>query len=191
MGRFSWIGCAIMAVLISACAQTDAGVTTAVKSKMAADDLVKAYKIDVDTKEHIVTLTGSVDSTAARERAVELARNTQGVGSVIDNLVVSPAPASTTGIETTTDGLDRAGGATRDAARDAGAVVSDAAITSAVKTKFLADPAVAGLKIDVDTKDGVVTLSGILPASSERQRAVVLARETSGVKAVVDQIKVK
>ena len=43
---------AVSAVVLAftvACSQSDAGITTAVKSKMAADDTVKAYKIDVDT----------------------------------------------------------------------------------------------------------------------------------------------
>ena len=40
-----------------ACSQTDAGITTAVKSKLAADDTVKAYKVDVDTQNKVVTLS--------------------------------------------------------------------------------------------------------------------------------------
>jgi hypothetical protein len=43
-------------MVIAACSQSDAGVTTAVKSKLIADDTVKAYKMDVDTKDKIVTL---------------------------------------------------------------------------------------------------------------------------------------
>ena len=43
------------AVFAVACGQTDAGITTAVKSKMAADDTVKAYQIDVDTSDKVVT----------------------------------------------------------------------------------------------------------------------------------------
>ena len=202
MSRISWIGCAILAAtLVSGCGQTDPGITSAVKTKFAADDVVKAHEINVDTKDHVVTLTGSVDSPLARERAVQLARNTDGVASVVDNLVVGPPATSTTG----TDNLDRtiddsvnraeeaiknAGDRAGEAAKDAGAVMSDAAITSAVKTKFLADPDVSGLKIDVDTANGVVTLTGVLPARTEKQRAINLARETSGVKSVVDHLKI-
>ena len=50
------------AMMTAACSQSDAGITTAVKSKLAADDTVKAYRIDVDTKDKVVTLKGNVDT---------------------------------------------------------------------------------------------------------------------------------
>jgi osmotically-inducible protein OsmY len=65
-----------------------ARVTAKIKSKMALDDLVKARNIDVDTNGTVVTLTGLVGSEAERKRAVELAKETEGVTSVIDHLKV-------------------------------------------------------------------------------------------------------
>ena len=62
--------------------------TTKIKSKMALDDSVKALDINVDTADGVVTLTGTVRSQAERTRAVQLARETQGVKSVNDRLVV-------------------------------------------------------------------------------------------------------
>src|SRR5689334_23550213 len=90
------------AILLSASAlaasvassQTDAGTTSAVKSKMASDDTVKASEINVDTHNHVVTLNGTVGSKAERERAVMIARNTKGVNSVIDDLRVGPVATS-------------------------------------------------------------------------------------------------
>jgi hyperosmotically inducible periplasmic protein len=77
---------------------------------------------------------------------------------------------------------------TTSAAQAAGTVVTDAAITSAVKTKLLGDKVVGGLKIDVDTEQGVVTLSGPVHSAAERTEAVRLARTTSGVKNVVNKL---
>ena len=77
-----------------ACSQTDAGITSAVKSKMAADDTVKASEINVDTHDHVVTLNGTVGSQAEKERAVMIARNTNGVNSVVDDLRVGPVATS-------------------------------------------------------------------------------------------------
>src|SRR5437868_1968080 len=77
-----------------ACAQTDAGITSAVKSKLAADDTVKAYQVDVDTSNHVVTLKGNVNTSLAKERAVEIARNTDGVRDVIDQLRVADTAAT-------------------------------------------------------------------------------------------------
>ena len=65
-----------------------AAVTAKIKSKMVLDDLVKARNIHVETNGTVVTLTGVVDSEAERKRAVELAKETEGVTSVIDHLRV-------------------------------------------------------------------------------------------------------
>jgi hyperosmotically inducible periplasmic protein len=77
------------------------------------------------------------------------------------------------------------------AADKAGTVIQDSAITATVKTALLADPDVKGLKIDVDTKNGVVTLKGTADRSVNRDRAVAIAKDTSGVKSVDDQLVVK
>ena len=72
-------------------------------------------------------------------------------------------------------------GADRDgedqAAAKNGDATADAAITAAVKTKLLADTKVGGLKIDVDTKDHVVTLTGQVHSAAERAEAVRLAQD--------------
>ncbi|HUR20452.1 MAG TPA: BON domain-containing protein [Vicinamibacterales bacterium] len=62
--------------------------TLKIKSKMALDDLVKARTINVDTTGSVVTLTGTVESSQERERAVRLARETAGVANVVDKLQV-------------------------------------------------------------------------------------------------------
>jgi osmotically-inducible protein OsmY len=67
---------------------SEGALTAKIKSKMALDDHVKARAIDVDTSGSIVTLTGAVASTAERDRAVTLARDTEGVSRVVDRLHV-------------------------------------------------------------------------------------------------------
>jgi hyperosmotically inducible protein len=69
-------------------AATDAGLTAKIKSKMALVDTVKAINIDVDTTNGIVTLNGFVPDAQARDRAVQLARETEGVVSVEDRLTI-------------------------------------------------------------------------------------------------------
>jgi osmotically-inducible protein OsmY len=59
-----------------------------------------------------------------------------------------------------------------------------------VKSKFLADARIAGMKINVDTKGSVVTLSGTVASAAEKQHAVQVAKDTDGVKSVVDRLKV-
>ena len=93
----SLVGMAALVGTMVACSQTDPGVTTAVKAKLAMDETVKAYKIDVDTKDGVVTLSGTVDTAEAKTRAVEVARTTKGVTSVQDQLAVGPPAVPTSG----------------------------------------------------------------------------------------------
>ena len=69
-------------------ALSDGALSAKIKSKMALDDQVKARTISVDTKGSVVTLTGTVDSSAERDRAVRLAKETDGVTKVVDNIAV-------------------------------------------------------------------------------------------------------
>src|SRR5262245_52665649 len=66
----------------------EAAVTAKIKAKMALDDSVKSRAIDVTTNGSRVTLTGSVESIAERDRAMRIARETDGVTQVIDRLDV-------------------------------------------------------------------------------------------------------
>jgi hyperosmotically inducible periplasmic protein len=81
----------------------------------------------------------------------------------------------------------RTGAVTGDApepTRSVGEHIDDAVITAAVKTRLLEDPQVKGLKIDVDTREGVVFLTGSVRSQLESDRAVEVARATEHVKEV-------
>src|SRR5512134_1362861 len=81
--------------LLASCAQTtDAGITGTVKAKLAADSRVSASEINVDTANGVVTLTGNVDSQEAKDRAVQLAKETSGVQNVQDMISVRSGSAS-------------------------------------------------------------------------------------------------
>jgi hyperosmotically inducible protein len=186
--RFAMVLSAASLVMTVGCSQSDSRITTAVKTKLAADDTVKASEINVDTGKNIVTLNGTVDTQAARERAVMIARETKGVANVVDDIVVDREVAATTGaVEQTADpaGYDISGKVER-----TGEVITDAAITSAVKTQFLADPGVSGLKIEVDTTYGVVVLSGNVTSQAEADKASAIARQSKGVQTVINQLQV-
>jgi hypothetical protein len=103
---------------------------------------VKAHEIDVTTNGGVVTLTGEVESNAARQQAVRLARETQGVTSVVDNLRVEvsattgdsddvdvdvdPDGSIERGAEATGDAIKKGAEATADAAKKTGRAVRDA-----------------------------------------------------------------
>jgi hyperosmotically inducible periplasmic protein len=90
-----------VAVLLAACQSMtgetlgenidDAGITAAVKSKLAAEKISTVTRIDVDTNRGVVALNGTVKTVTDRTRAEELARQVKGVRDVVNNLRIQPA----------------------------------------------------------------------------------------------------
>ena len=72
-----------------------------------------------------------------------------------------------------------------------GDTIDDATITTRVKTALLNDPEVGGLRIDVDTFKGVVTLSGRVKTKNEEAKAIALARKIDGVTDVKSTLQVQ
>src|SRR5437867_12135827 len=81
----------VAVALAASCATTGAGLTAKVKVKLALDPVVKTSEITVETKDRVVTLTGNVDSQDAKDKALDLARNTSGVVNVVDMIAVRTA----------------------------------------------------------------------------------------------------
>jgi hyperosmotically inducible periplasmic protein len=69
--------------------------------------------------------------------------------------------------------------------------LANGALTTKIKSKMALDDTVKALDINVDTANGVVTLTGTVNSQAERTRAVQLARETSGVTSVNDRLSVR
>ena len=68
---------------------TDGWITSRIKTKFMADDTLQASAINVDTRDHVVTLKGAVPSEAARTKAMSLAKEVEGVDRVVDSLKVT------------------------------------------------------------------------------------------------------
>ena len=79
----------------------------------------------------------------------------------------------------------------RGEARPPGVVASDAAITTKLEGKYIADPLVSAFDIGVSTWKGVVTLSGAVGSYVAREEAESIAKSTGGVKAVNNHIVVE
>jgi hyperosmotically inducible protein len=75
--------------------------------------------------------------------------------------------------------------------KSVGETIDDATITTRVKTSLLNDPDVGGLRIDVDTFKGVVTLSGRVKTKDEEAKALALARKIGGVADVKSTLQVQ
>ena len=66
----------------------DAAITTKVKTALMAEPGLRSLEINVDTRDNVVTLNGTVDSQEKKQRAMQIAQGVEGVKSVSDNLVV-------------------------------------------------------------------------------------------------------
>ena len=91
--------------------------------------------------------------------------------------------------------LESSGIVVREKARQAGNAISDATanarITAAIKAKLFAEPGVSALSMNVDTNDGLVTLSGKVSSHEQIAKAIKIAMETDGVTKVISTLQVK
>ncbi|HEY3176932.1 MAG TPA: BON domain-containing protein [Candidatus Polarisedimenticolia bacterium] len=165
----------IAALSFLSCTTPDAVIRAKVKAKLIADEAVRPYTIEVETREGEVTVTGNVDSQEAKDQALLLAKDTNGVTNVVDMITVRTA-------ETLGDAPEPD--------RTIGEHIDDAGITARVKSRLLEDPLVKGLNIDVDTRAGVVFLTGSVRNETEKETAIQVARSTQGVKGVQANLSV-
>lgn len=147
-------------------------ITTKIQAQYFINPEIKPWNIDVTTANNgVVTLEGEVDSADDKAEAVRIARSTEGVSRVEDRLRVSGEAAPAT--------------------PDAAAVERpDIWLTAKVQSKYFLDDEVKGRDIDVTTSNGVVTLTGRVDNEAERRQALALARNTEGVKNVVDRLEI-
>jgi hyperosmotically inducible protein len=142
----------------------DSTVSSKVKIDLIAASEVKARHIDVDVLNGVVTLTGLVESTAEIKRAKEIALAVEGVKSVTNYLTVG--------------------------SKSMGQALDDKLIVGVINKNLIAEPNMKSLNIDVDSNNGVVTLTGIVSNTKLKNRALEIAWDTTGVVKVIDNLKV-
>ena len=171
----------------------DSWLATKIQAQYFADADVKARNILVSARDGVVTLKGRVENPRAHQQALQIAKNTDGVSQVNDQLTFGAGPAASPEEHATTQ--PPAGAvATTGAAPRAGAPIAerlnDAGITASIQSKFFLDASIKARSIAVDTQQGVVTLRGELASDDERAQALILARTTEGVQRVEDGLTV-
>jgi osmotically-inducible protein OsmY len=87
------LGCQAMTGKTAGETMDDAGITTAVKAKLAGEKAATLTRIDVDTTRGVVSLNGVVESSATKQRAEQLTRQVNGVRDVVNNLQVQARPS--------------------------------------------------------------------------------------------------
>jgi osmotically-inducible protein OsmY len=161
-------------------ATKDAWITGKVETVFTVNSHLNPFSIDTDVENGIVHLTGTVESDIDRDLAGELAKGIDGVVDVKNDLRVDVAEGRRAREETHSQAGER----------PFGAWIDDATTTAAVKSKLLGSANIKGLKIDVDTNNDVVTLTGQVRSSEQSQLAEELAKNTGDVKEVHNNLVV-
>jgi hyperosmotically inducible protein len=171
----------------------DARIKEAIKQNFLADERLSGADLNVDVNEGVVTLKGKVIGHEESARAVELTKNVAGVVRVENKLEVDTTITNSdveNRLENKEENMEKLR-EQNEPNRDLGTVIDDATITAGVKMKFAKDDVVRAYKIDVDTRDGEVLLSGEVKSEVEAKQAIELAKTVEGVREVKSVLVVK
>ena len=172
-------------------AVSKADVEGRIKEKFNADAALKAADLGVDLNMAgtEITLTGKVESQALRTRAVDVAKSVQSNLIINDKIDVEPREISRT--EYTEERAKEARQKASERGEKVGDSLDDAWIHTKVVAKLIGNSDTPQRKINVDVNNNVVTLRGTVDTANEKTEAERVAKETEGVKRVVNQLKVK
>lgn len=149
---------------------SDLWIRMKIKTMLLFHNNVSSVNTDVDVKDGIVTIAGKAESEAQKDLTFEYALDVDGVKSVINNLIVEKPDKSP--VEKINDFID------------------DASITTQVKLALTFHRSTSVIKTNVETKDGVVTVSGIAKNSAEKDLVSKLVNDIKGVKSLKNQMTV-
>lgn len=159
-------------------AMKDAWLTGRIESMYLLNQHLSPFSIDTTVDNGVVLLSGTVESEVDRELAGVLAENIDGVVEVHNELQVDTTAA------------EAAQARRAEHSRNFGSWVDDSTTTASVKTNLIRNPSTKGLKIDVDTKDDIVTLSGRVETAEEKALAEEIALHSSDVAGVRNNLVV-
>lgn len=148
-----------------------------IEYRLETSPIVRKYDVEVKVEQGVAKLSGDVATIAQKAEAERLAK-VEGVKR-IDSTIKVDANADKSVADRIKGGLNKTG-----------EKITDAWITTKVKWFFMGEDLLKGSDINVDTKDNIVTLKGTVKTQAGRTRAIELARNTDGVKSVVDQMTV-
>lgn len=158
----------------------DAWLQGKLESALLFNDDLNSFAIDSKVENGTVYLNGAVESDIDRDLAGEIAKSIKGVTNVENELVVDETKAAMAKED--------------EAAKERMGFkesVKNATLTARIKTQLLTNSNTSGMAINVDSKQGAVTLSGVVKSEQEKDLAIKLASNTSGALSVNDQLVVE
>ncbi len=145
----------------------DKVVLSKVKTALIDDETADAGEINVEVNKGIVQLNGFVDTEKEKAQAEKVARSVEGVKGVENNLAIKSADST------------------------AGSVMDDSSVTAKVKSALIDSSDTKAGDIKVETKAGVVQLSGFVESEAQKTAATKVASGVKGVKSVQNNLSVK
>jgi len=144
----------------------DSTIQAEIKAKLVTNDFFGGLNINIETRKGVVQLGGFIDDAATSTKAVSVAESVEGVVDVDNQLHVKEGKASL------------------------GQMVDDRVISTTVKGKLAGADLGTGYKVNVDTYNGVVLLTGFVDTAEAKSKAGDLAESTDNVKKVINGIHV-
>lgn len=179
-----------LSVLLAACSERqvdDALLTAKVKTQMTADGRISPSRVDVDTLNGNVTLSGETPTQAEKNAAEEVARQVVGVKGVSNQIIVNPAVAGT-GIPSGDEMKQQAEKTVSNVGQGVKNKAENAFLLGSVKARLAA----AGYgSVGVGVNSGVVTLKGETSSDKDRIAAEAIVEKIKGVRKVDNQLTVK
>ena len=158
----------------------DAWLDGKLETALLFNEHLNSFDIDTDVKNGVAYLNGAVESDIDRDLAGEIAQSIDGVSDVENKLEIDRSKAAASREDK--ESKDRQGFKQ---------AVSNATLTARVKSELLLNTNTAGLSINVDSRDGRVTLSGAVDSEQEKELAGQIAENASGAKSVDNQLTVE
>lgn len=150
------------------------------ESALLFNDQLNSFAIDTEVKQGIAYLNGAVESEIDIDLAGEVAQSVEGITKVKNNLVVDAQAAEKA--ESSEDYQQQSQWRQS---------VDNATLTAAIKTKLLLNEHTDGLDMNVDSMNGVVTLTGTVSSEEESELAEQIAKNADGSHEVNNRLVVK
>jgi osmotically-inducible protein OsmY len=183
------LGLSLLAIGANAAAHQDTDETQAairdawldgkLETALLFNEYLNSFDIDTEVESGVAYLTGAVESDIDRDLAGEIAESINGITGVENNLVVDKTKAGLA--NTSEESMER------DSLKQS---VADATLTARVKTELLLNSNTSGLAINVDSEDGIVTLTGEVKSGQEKELAARIAENAEGAKSVLNRLTV-
>lgn len=168
----------------------DANLTADVRQRLAYNREIQGANIGVEVRDQTVRLYGTVPSEEVQEEAIEVAEETRGVLEVRNDLVLEERREPEVADADVGDDDENLGDELKQTLSDAGDAISDEWVEKRVETQVALNRNVSMLDLDIEVKDGVAMLSGNVISDQQKDLAGSIARRTSGVRDVQNNIRV-